>query len=273
VDLLRENAENLLEGIPPEVIIGMMPYPNKAMLVKDQSIDENNFDYGAVFEGLMDVFGLINDKYHCPKILGFHGNVNGARISTGQSVKGHDIIISPLSLMKARADYYPLGHIHLAQDITPTMRYVGCPWNMSWGETDQKYFTVLNLENGLITTEHIPLIAARPMVEVIGEFKDGKFIYENHIPKNAEVRFKYTIIENEKNLITDEQEAELKKAFGDDVRIDPTVIPVQRESRSEDIMSARTTLDEVREYAKVTGEEITRSIEKKIAEIQDVEGI
>ena len=271
IDLLRvPDIDEFDESMQPEMIIDLMPYPTKSALITDKSIDSNNADYGAVFDGLMDVFHIVNSRFKCPKALGFHGNVQGAKLSNGQVLLGQDIIISPLSLERAGADYYGLAHIHLHQMIRPRMWYSGSLYNKNHGEEDQKYFQVVTFDNGEVEIEGIKLEAARPMVTVEAEFKEGKFVYDKQTPSNAEVRFKYKVAENERGFITNENLTEIRAQFGDDVKIDQTIIPVQRETRSEKIMEAKTIIEEIKAYAETTNEEITSSILKKIEKLQEV---
>lgn len=259
-------------------LVSLIPYPTKAALLKDAGIDENNQIFIDIFESILDSIGNIADQYDAPHILAFHGNVQGARLSSGQSLLGQDIIISPFSLQKARADYYALGHIHNAQEILPNMRYSGSIYNKNWGETEEKGFCVVSFD-GVLDTENDfrtvyeplidwePLTSTRPMVTVEAEFKDGRFIYENHIPENAQVRFRVRIPENERKLLTEEKLQEIAGIFGEDVKIEPSIIPAEREMRSEKIMDCRSLTDEVEEYAAVISEEVTDSIRTKVQEM------
>jgi DNA repair exonuclease SbcCD nuclease subunit len=267
IDLLRNDYQKIAQdSAKPEIIINMMPYPSKSAFLTDDSIEVNNQNFGEVFDNLMLALGLVNNKFNCPKIFGFHGNVQGARLSNGQTLGQQDLIISPHSLMKANCDYYALSHIHLYQEILPNIIYSGSIHNKNWGETEQKSFQVVRFDNGEMQIERVMLKGTRPMIEVRAELKDGKLVYDTEIPENAEVRVKCKITEAETNLLTDEKIEELTRALGADkeVRFDKEVVPTQRESRSEIIMDAKTLEEEVSEYARITGYEVTKSILAKI---------
>ncbi|MDQ7818706.1 MAG: hypothetical protein RDU14_16895 [Melioribacteraceae bacterium] len=267
LDLLRSDYQKIAqESLQPEIIINMIPYPTKQAFITDQSIDVNNQNFGEVFDNLMIALGMINNKFSCAKVMGFHGNVQGARLSNGQTLGQQDLIISPHSLQKANCDYYALSHIHLWQEILPNMIYSGSIHNKNWGETEQKSFQVVKFENGEMQIERVMLKGTRPMIEVKAEFKDGKLVYDTEIPENAEVRVRCKITEDETNLLTDEKIEELTKQLGADkeIRFDREVVPTQRESRSEIIMDATTLEQEVTEYARITGYDITKSILSKI---------
>lgn len=272
LDLLRSDFQEIAQDSKqPEFITNLIPYPTKSTFITDTSIDTNNQNFENIFDNLLIALGMINNKFSCPKVMGFHGNVQGARLSNGQTL-GQDLIISPKSLQKANCDYYALSHIHLQQEITPNMIYAGGIANFNWGETEQKSIQAVKFENGHMEIERILLKGTRPMIEVKAEFKDGKFVYDNHIPENAEVRFRYRINEDEAKVLTNDKIEELKKQIGDDkdIRMDKEIVPTVRESRSEKIMDARGLTAEVEEYANVVSSEITNSIRKKIAIVEEM---
>jgi hypothetical protein len=150
------------------------------------------------------------------------------------------------------------------------MIYAGGLYNCNYGETEQKYFNVITYDDGKIEIEAIPLKAARPMINVKANFINGKFeIAEGTvIPEGAEVKFKYSVNEGDRGLVTDELLKTLTDQYGEDCKIDSDVIPIQRETRSEKIMTAANLLEEVTEYAEVTKQEMTKSIAKKVNDIE-----
>lgn len=261
-DLFRN--QELLQTANPEIIIPLMPYPNKSMLMEyHKSIDESNKEFGEIFDGLMTAFGVINSKFKCPKVLGFHGNVQGARLSNGQSLLGQDIIISPHSLLKAKCDFYNLAHIHLPQWIIENvMGYCSSIYNKDWGETEQKYFTITRFDvkddgEYKMEVERVPIAGVKPMVDVKAEWKDGQLIYDK--PEgDCEVRVKFDIPESEQELLTTDKLEQLKKDLGGDVKIVKNTIPNQRLSRSEKIMSVTTDEEEVEEWVNVMLDEPSR---------------
>lgn len=275
VDLLRSEAV-----LPIEYIVSLIPYPTKASLINEDSIDNNNASFIEKFE---EVFELIGDKtaeYKCPKVLGFHGNVSGSRLSSGQTLVSQDILVAPSTLEKAKHDYYALNHIHLRQEIKPTIIYAGGIANFNWGETEQKSFQVITFEDNEMNIERVMLTSARPMIKMEAEFDaEVGFItkadfstddYDN--PTNSEIRYRVTVKENDRALITDDKIKELEKFFtdlGNEIKIEYNIIPSERESRSEQIMHCKTLLDEVKEYGAVINEPVNGTIEKKVATLQE----
>mgnify|MGYP000539541133 CR=1 FL=1 len=281
-DLLRSGfAPNEFNN--PQYIVSLVPYPTKASFISNDSIDNNNTDFIEKFE---QVFELIADRtaeFTCPKVLGFHGNVVGSRLSSGQTLVSQDIMVAPRSLQLANHDYYALGHIHMRQEVAPNMVYSGSIYNKSWGETEQKSFEIVEMFTDMdddetfveVQTERIFLTSARPMVKIEAEFVPNDphtdFIYDNDLSEegfaNAEVRIRVAVKENDRKLFTEDREAQLKRYFGQDVKIELNVIPDERESRSQEIMNAKTLLDEVEEYAKVVKFEMTPSMKEKVLSI------
>lgn len=272
-DLLR--VERASE---PDYIITLIPYPTKASLLIEDSIDNNNANFLDKFEQVFEHIGNVTLNYNCPKILAFHGNVVGSLLSSGQTLVSQDIMVAPSTLERALHDYYALGHIHASQMIKENMFYSGSIYNKNWGEVESKGFIVVEFEDGVMSQTNVKLSVARAMVKVDAEFKDGEFWFglggDELNPANvdnAEYRVRVKVAENERNLITDEKIESLKKQFGDDVKIEFNIVPVERESRSEQIMSCKGLLDEVIEYAKVIDHKINNGVMTKVAEVQEVD--
>lgn len=267
IDLLRN--ETFANEV--DYIISLVPYPTKSNFITETSIDNNNADFIEKFE---DVFRLIADKtkdYKCPKVLGFHGNVVGSRLSTGQTLISQDLMVAPRTLELAKHDYYALGHIHLRQEISPKMIYSGSLYNCNWGETEEKSFEVIEFpESGKMNHCLIPL-KTRPMITLNGEFFDNKIDIEgDENLMYAEYRLKIDIMESDRKLISDSMIEDLKDEFGNDVKIEWNIIPAERESRSEKIMNCRSLAEEVREYAEVTDQKINDLIIDKVKEMEEI---
>lgn len=282
VDLLRSEEGDLPEA---DFIVSLIPYPHKSMFISETSIDNNNEAFLEKFEQIFELIGDATKDYSCPKLLGFHGNVVGSRLSTGQTLQSQDIMVAPSTLEKANADYYALNHIHLRQEIKPNMIYAGGIANFNWGETEQKSFEVVEFDNwtdiggeleGKMSTHQIMLESARPMIKEELQFHSGEFFYkdadeiQSYQVIEGEYRLRIEVKENDRKLITEEKIQQLKNIFGEDVKIEFNIIPTERESRSEKIMNCKNLYDEVKEYAAVVGENINGSISMKVAQIQEV---
>jgi len=280
-DLLRDEHE-INEF---NFIVTLVPYPTKASLLINDSIDNNNANFIEKFEQIFEHIGEVTQPYTCPKILTFHGNVVGSRLSTGQTLVSQDIMVAPSTLELAIHDYYALGHIHLRQEIKWNMIYAGSVYNKNWGETDKKSFEVIefefmkDFERWIITNQQRIHFNCKSMVKIDCDFINGEFIYyaddadmKLALSNDSEVRLKIKIKENERNLLTENKIEELKITYGQDTKIELNIMPSERDARSESIMNCKTLLDEVKEYAKVIGEQINDSIEKKVLKMME-EGV
>lgn len=286
-DILRYTGEPLRYI---DYIVSLVPYPTKASLLIEDSIDNNNANFIEKFEQIFEHIGEVTQPYTCPKLLAFHGNVVGSRLSSGQTLVSQDIMVAPSTLQKAMHHYYALGHIHCRQEVFMNGVYSGSIYNKNWGETEQKSFEVIDITQYPdlsdptfeLHKQTISLTAARPMIKMEATFEDGEFLFDEDYPaidKGCEYRLRVSVKENDRKLITDDKISELKNIFGDDVKIEFNIIPDQRESRSEKIMTCKTLLDEVTEYATVidadvfsTGTEenfIKPSLQTKVLELQE----
>lgn len=268
IDILREesNFKN------PDYIVSLVPYPTKASLLIENSIDNNNAEFIQKFEEIFEHIGDVTSDYTCPKILGFHGNIVGSRLSSGQTLMSQDIIVAPSTLEKAKHDYYALNHIHIEQDITPWMGYAGGIANFNWGETEQKSFRAIEYIGREFTIDKIPFTSARPMVKLDANFEDNEIVCNGQsspFVQNAEYRIRVTVKENERNLITEKKIESIKETYGEDVKIEFNIIPVERESRSEQIMTCKDLLQEVIEYAKIIEYKVDNGVMAKVATLQE----
>lgn len=282
IDLLRLEDFNYEVVESFDYIISLIPYPTKASFIQEKSIDNNNSDFLGLFEQVFDQIGDTTKPYSCPKILAFHGNVVGSRLSTGQTLVSQDIMVAPSTLEKAKHDYYALGHIHLRQFFKPNMGYSGSIYNKNWGETEQKSFEVIEFigvptNKFEICSEQIMLKSAKPMIKEELQFLSGEFFYKdgdevqfNQVTE-AEYRLRIEVKENDRALITDDKIQMLRKIFGEEVKIEYNIIPDQRESRSEKIMHCKSLLDEVSEYAAVIEFNINGTIKEKVHSISGEE--
>ena len=162
-----------------------------------------------------------------------------------------------------------------SQPPRPVMRYSGSIYNKDFGETETKHFDLIEINYPEIKVSQQPFLASRPMVVLEAEFQDGKFIYDKNFPLNAEIKFKYNVKENERDLISIDQINNLKLELGEDLKIEIRIIPAERTSRSLNIMKAKSLMEEIIEYGKIVGEEITENIKEKVLniEIDNYEGV
>ncbi len=76
-----------------------------------------------------------------PCLFVFHGLVRGAALQNGQIIGRGEVAVSRRELAAVGADYYALGHIHLAQRVAGLPAwYPGSAFPVNWGERDPKSF-------------------------------------------------------------------------------------------------------------------------------------
>ncbi len=81
-----------------------------------------------------------------PCLFVFHGLVSGATLQNGQIVGRGEVAIGRRDLAAVGADYYALGHVHLAQRIAGLPAwYPGSAFPVNWGERDAKTFQFIRM--------------------------------------------------------------------------------------------------------------------------------
>jgi len=252
-----------------DLLIHGIAYPNKIFTESYKGIDIQNEIFLDHFNQLLEFHGSISNTYqNVPKLTVFHGNVMGAKLSSGQIIIGQELVIPTFTIEKTGSNYYALGHIHLPQNIKSNIRYSGSLYNKDFGEQENKSYDTLELANDDINVTTIKFKQNRPMITVEAEFKDGKILYDKNIPKGAELKFKCRISEKERSLLTDEIISNMKNEYGSDVKIEYCIIPVEISARSTEIMKAKTLLEEVKEYMRLINEEYTLSLEEKLIALE-----
>lgn len=142
------------DGKAVAMILGC-PEPTKEWLLAGTSglsADAANEQVKAAMRSILLGLGAVRAQYpDLPCVMIYHGAVAGASMQNGQVVEG-GLTIGREDLELVGADYYALGHIHLAQKIPEIPAYYpGSAYPVNWGELDQKCFNLVTLNKG--TTE------------------------------------------------------------------------------------------------------------------------
>lgn len=137
-----------------KLLIMGCPEPSKEWFLRDKQLGKDESTQ-AIIEGMRQMllgWGAIRREYpEIPCLFVYHGNVVGATLQNNQILPAGDIAIGRDDLALVGADYYALGHIHLAQQIGGLEAYyAGSVFPITWGETDQKIFheKILGLTGG-----------------------------------------------------------------------------------------------------------------------------
>lgn len=262
----------------PLVLLHLFPYPTKAHFLANAgnlSIDESNHLIEEALRQLFVGMGLQSDTVQCPVIFAGHCNVSGAMLSTGQILLGQDIMVNKHDLELARADYYGLGHIHKAQEITPKMHYAGSVYHCNFGETEKKSCNLIEFDRennladpGILEKIEIP---SRPLSLHECEIVEGNLTDMN--PKeqhrdwiDAELRIRLYTTKEQAGQVTDDQlKAFFSNAFS--YQVERITIPDER-IRSSQIASAMTLVDKLLEWGKAIDKEIPADVLELAGELE-----
>lgn len=147
-----------------DLLILGMPEPSKEWFLSDKRMGGEEASE-AIKDGMRDMllgFGAIRKEYPTsPCIFLYHGLVAGSSLANGQIMPAGGIQIGKDDLALVGADYYALGHIHLAQQIGDLPAYyAGSAYPVDWGETDQKSCNVITFhDNQPLGSEWKPFFA------------------------------------------------------------------------------------------------------------------
>lgn len=247
-----------------KAIFHLLPYPTKSFLLADKSaasVEESNLVIKEALKKLLMGFAAVGCEFSCPKILIAHCNVTGALVSSGQTLIGQDVAVSKFDLELARADYYALGHIHVNQEITPSMWYSGSIYHNNFGESERKYFNIVTLNQSKVKVEKIE-IPSRPLSlhEVRLDSKTLVLVDESTVEDwaDAELRIRVHLTQEQTTMINDEH---IRERFpgAHSYHIERIIITEKR-LRSEAIVEARSLKDKLKEWAFVLDKELPMEV-------------
>jgi exonuclease SbcD len=110
-------------------------------------------------------------------ILAGHVMVGGSEVSTGQTLIGTSVELSPADLLEVGCSYNALGHIHMHQRWNDgRTAYCGSPHRCNHGETESKGYCLVTLENddrGTFVSNEFVELPARRMVHLVADNSAG----------------------------------------------------------------------------------------------------
>ena len=250
IDPADSNPNNLLD---PETQFYLFPYPTKRFLLSSQSdisIEESNLQINEALKMIFMGFHAIGKEFKGSKVFVGHCNLAGAKISSGQTLIGQDILISKYDLSLVGAEYYALGHIHVNQEIAPHMWYSGSVYHTNYGETEAKYFNCVNITPKDVQVKRIE-IPSRPLA--LHELKIDRETHELMDPStardwiDAELRVRIHLTKEQSTGVTD-ADVQNKYQGAWSYHIERLLIPEER-LRSEEISTAVTLQEKMTEWA------------------------
>jgi len=250
-------------------LVHLFPYPNKSYWLSGRealSIDEATCSMRAAIGSVFARFAALQHGFDGPKIFAGHCLVLGAETSVGQMLPGQEIAIGKEDLAIIGADYYGLGHIHMAQEIAPRMWYAGSTYHVNFGETEKKSFNMIEFGTGPIDVTLID-IPSRPMAlrEARFDAATGTITDQNQAEdySDAELRVRIHLTQEQSSVITDD-EVRRRYRGAHSCKIERLVIPEER-VRTEAIATARTLREKVIEW----GRTIEKELSPEVLELAD----
>jgi exonuclease SbcD len=242
-------------------LVHFFPYPNKSFWLSGKepvSIDEATVSMRGAIQSLFARFAALQRGFPGPKVLVAHCLVLGAQTFSGQILPGQEIALGKDDLAMIGADYYALGHIHMAQEIGDHMWYAGSTYHINFGETEAKSFNVVEFGNGRMVVNQIEIPSRRMALhEARLDAATGAITDENQTEdwSEAELRVRIHLTEEQASVVSND---EVRKHYpgAHSYKIERFVIPEER-VRTETIVKARTLREKMIEWA--------RSIEKQLS--------
>jgi len=267
---------NIVEGgdWKRSAIFHLLSYPEKGWFLKDKqglSVDETN---SLILEELRKIFmgfAALNAGLTIPKILVFHGNVVGSKLSNGQTLYGQDIHIPKEYFELAQCDYIAGGHIHKAQEY-----YSGSIYHCNHGETERKQINDVRIQNGIasmipIILPSIPLADHKALYDqttgkIIDAEAQGELFGTEPDWIGAKLRIRITLTKEQDLVVTDEMiQAVYPGAF--QYQIERT-IETNQEVRAEAILEAEALRDKVTVWAQSKSIDIDDEIKAMADEVE-----
>ncbi len=255
-------------------MLHLFPYPTKQWFLagkENLSIDESNQLIQNELRKIFQGFGVLSMEATCPVFLVGHCNVYCAKLSSGQTLLGQDILVSKHDLELARADYYALGHIHKAQDVGPNMYYSGSTYHCNSGETEKKQFNVVDIDKHgqeFFTVDEVE-IPSVPLSLHEAEW-DTKSGWSDEQPEKdwagAELRIRVHVTKECGDMLTDEQ-IQNNYPGAHSYQIERIIIPEER-VRAAQIVKAKTLPEKVQEWGNVIDKEIPPEVLEMAGEVE-----
>ncbi len=275
-DILEADPTN----INCEAIFHLVSYPTKSWILAGQevgSIEEANRLFSDKLKALFMSMGAI-DLPGVPKIFVGHFTTTGAAISEELEIESHAFTVKPEELALVGADYYALGDIHIAQDVSGKgLRNAYYPGNMypvKFGESQfPKAFNSVKIEvkelKNVVSMERIDL-PTRNLIQIDAEYiaESDTFKVGSECPRNVleanDVKIRVKCSQEERKRISIER---VREAFSENAVVEFIVRPTER-LRSTVISNIDNLSSQVIEWMKVKGKECRDSIFNKAEDIE-----
>lgn len=203
-------------------------------------------------------------------ILVAHVLVAGSEVSTGQTLIGTTVELTPHGLLEVEAVYVALGHIHKSQKwFDGRIAYAGSPSRCNFGEQEPKGWCLVTLSDigEFVSNDFIKLPARRiVLLETDWSKKNAvKRLRENGIAPEIEglksikgtlVRFRYRIHSKDLHLVDEHAIEQIFLAEGaEKVKIE-CIIEHYAHARAPEIVTLHSTSEKLDAYFRVKDIEV-----------------
>jgi len=245
-----------------------LPWFDKAGIVaglQDASIEFSNEATIAAARQMLSVLDAHESVPGAVRVGVGHPLIGGSQVSTGQTLLGQSVELSPADLDRMRCVFWSLGHIHKHQEWNDGAQgYSGSPDRHNYGEPEEKGWRLLTVRpnaeafagGDLLPPEFVTLPARRLVLaeldwttpEAIALLTAGdmaELVRGIDAHDLARVRVRYTIAEEHAGLVSKGAIAALLLNSGaEEVKLDPVTVRTQR-VRSGEISKASSTWDQL----------------------------
>ncbi len=228
---------------------------------------------------LMTAFRLSAESYRAKGItplLVAHLMAAGSVTSTGQTLIGQTVEISPAELHGLGFEYVALDHIHKRQVwYDGKVAFSGSPERMNLGEPEAKGWNLVTFEDGKFVRNEFVELPARKIELIEVDWTDGeagRVEASMYALPDALVRFRYRIKPEDLHRVDETHiAAALRIAGAHDVKIEAVLVHQDR-VRCEEIALATTTWEKLVAFWAAKGIEINDAtaerLQAKLAEAE-----
>ena len=259
-------------GCYMDEIVGVacLPWPRRANLLAAAGAPTRDASNQVAREAMQTVLRQLGTQLRefgdRPKLFLGHVQTRGSRVSSGQELVGCDFELGLEDLSLVGADFYALGHIHLAQEWrigdAPVV-YGGSPHRCNFGETEDKSYTVIEFDGPRLVSWERVSTPCTPMLMTEATWVPGRSEFDWHpsqlgngvFSEPFEARFRYRVEQahREAARIDATLYTSLLRSYGAvSVKVEEQVIQTTR-ARAPEVGIARTTRDKLEAHWRSRG--------------------
>jgi exonuclease SbcD len=214
-------------------------------------------------------------------LLAAHVLVAGSEVSTGQTLIGTTVELSPSDLADVGCEYVALGHIHKPQSwLGGRVAYSGSTQRNNFGEPEAKGWNLVTLQDGKLASVEFVELPARRIVLLERDWSisvTSADSLKSEDVAGALVRFRYRIRPGDLHLVDEDYHRFIFVENGaHEVKLEAVLVHEAR-VRSTEIVSAQATWEKVQAYWTAKGISLSDAekdrVRDKLARIEQPEGV